>query len=222
MTKNYIKIKIIMMKYCYVLLLILLLSNCTVPTATQQPSNKYKSYAKSQFFSEKVNTNDKGNPDGQYQMISEKKITLIQGQYADGVMTGVWMFKDRQGNSYLEVDFSNQKILNSRIKYGEDSTIKNAKAITSSFYSDELGEYILKVFKGFKYPEIAYSNNVEGECIAAIEIDQKGKMLDKQIVRDIGAQCGKTFLKMLDCCDYTWPNLEGKSYFILIPMTFEK
>jgi protein TonB len=54
------------------------------------------------------------------------------------------------------------------------------------------------VYKNIKYPAIARENGVEGQVVVRFVVDEKGKVGKAEILRDIGAGCGKEALRVVE------------------------
>ena len=52
--------------------------------------------------------------------------------------------------------------------------------------------------KNLRYPKIARENGVMGMVVVQFVIDETGHIQDSKIVRDIGADCGKAVLEIMD------------------------
>ena len=53
------------------------------------------------------------------------------------------------------------------------------------------------VFSNIRYPELARVNGIEGTVVIAFVVDRTGQIQNPQIVRDIGAECGKEALRVV-------------------------
>jgi len=93
--------------------------SCNIPNKTIDSRERYSGNVNKVFYKENAKKNTKGNFNGSYSMISEKGIELIKGEYEDGSKIGNWIFNDRLGNRYLEIDYRNKRTLKSRIEYNE-------------------------------------------------------------------------------------------------------
>ena len=60
--------------------------------------------------------------------------------------------------------------------------------------NDKLLTYI---YKHLRYPQIALENNIQGLVTIQFVVDQKGKIQDAQVVRDIGGGCGAAVLNLV-------------------------
>ena len=58
-------------------------------------------------------------------------------------------------------------------------------------------EFATALYNEINCPEIAHENGVEGVLAIRITINEKGEMIDAEIVRDIGAGCGKEALRVV-------------------------
>ncbi|TVR88675.1 MAG: M56 family peptidase [Saprospirales bacterium] len=54
------------------------------------------------------------------------------------------------------------------------------------------------VYDNIKYPEIARSNGIEGTVVISFVVDRTGQIQNPKIVRDIGGECGKEALRVIE------------------------
>ena len=54
------------------------------------------------------------------------------------------------------------------------------------------------IYKNLKYPAIARENGVEGMCVIQFVVGKDGSVQEANIVRDIGAGCGESALKVVN------------------------
>ena len=47
------------------------------------------------------------------------------------------------------------------------------------------------IYKNIKYPQVAKDNNIEGTVVLKFVVDEKGRVGNINIIKDIGANCGK-------------------------------
>lgn len=53
------------------------------------------------------------------------------------------------------------------------------------------------IYKNLKYPAIARENAIEGTVVIRFVVEKNGEIVEAQVVRDIGAQCGAEALKVI-------------------------
>jgi len=73
----------------------------------------------------------------------------------------------------------------------DESMDKNEKRICSD---RSLLSYI---YKHVRYPAIARENGVHGTVVLEFIIDEKGKIMDAKIIRNVGAGCGEEALRVI-------------------------
>lgn len=54
------------------------------------------------------------------------------------------------------------------------------------------------VYQQIRYPAIARENGVQGTVVVSFVIDEKGRLTDVEMLRDIGAGCGEEVLRIID------------------------
>jgi len=54
------------------------------------------------------------------------------------------------------------------------------------------------IYKNIKYPPIAKDNNIEGTVVLKFVVDEKGKVGNIQILKDIGANCGTEAVRVIN------------------------
>lgn len=54
------------------------------------------------------------------------------------------------------------------------------------------------IYENIKYPAIARDNNIEGTVVISFVVDDKGRINDAQIVREIGGGCGAEALRVVN------------------------
>jgi len=74
----------------------------------------------------------------------------------------------------------------------EDLASKDEKMACSN---KKLLEFI---YKNIDYPEVARENGVEGTVVIRFVVDEKGKVNNAEILRDIGAGCGDEALRVVE------------------------
>jgi protein TonB len=63
------------------------------------------------------------------------------------------------------------------------------------------------IYKNIKYPQVAKDNNVEGTVVLKFVVDEKGKVGNIHILKDIGANCGheaERVVKLMNEQNKTW------------------
>ncbi len=60
--------------------------------------------------------------------------------------------------------------------------------------------------ENIKYPPLALENNIQGSVIVQFVVDKDGKVQKSKVLRDIGANCGKEALRLVNSMNenYTW------------------
>lgn len=54
------------------------------------------------------------------------------------------------------------------------------------------------IYENIKYPAIARDNNIEGTVVISFVVDDKGRINDAQVVREIGGGCGAEALRVVN------------------------
>lgn len=67
-------------------------------------------------------------------------------------------------------------------------------------------DMLMFLYKNLKYPREARENGVEGMVVAQFVVDTTGQLLDMNIVREIGGDCGTAVLEVLEAMNTTFNN----------------
>ena len=80
------------------------------------------------------------------------------------------------------------------------------------------------IYKNLKYPAIARENGVEGMCVLQFVVDKAGNVTDAKIVRNIGAGCGESAMKVVNTMPQWIPGKQrGRAVKVLytLPVRFK-
>lgn len=82
---------------------------------------------------------------------------------------------------------------------------------------------IKEVYKNIRYPQGAIASRVEGRVFVKFIVDEQGNVKSPQIIKDIGAGCGKAAIDAIKKAKFSPGTLQGqpvKVYYTL-PVTFK-
>jgi len=80
------------------------------------------------------------------------------------------------------------------------------------------------IYSYVKYPSIARENSIEGTVVVSFVVDKKGEIQNLEIVRDIGAGCGKEVIKAMNKLGKFYPgkhNGRPVSVIYKLPVKFK-
>jgi len=93
-------------------------------------------------------------------------------------------------------------------EFGDCNLAKN-KAERKAISDKNLLTYI---YKNIKYPTIARENGVEGPVVVRFIIDENGRVIEPEILRDPGAGCGQEVLRIISKMPNWKPGKQGENF----------
>lgn len=78
-------------------------------------------------------------------------------------------------------------------------------------------ELIRYIANHIKYPEEAQKTGIEGTVLVQFVIDEKGQIMDKEVLRDIGGGCGEAALAMLAGMP-VWEPAKNKGEYVKVKL----
>jgi TonB family protein len=145
------------------------------------------------------------------------------GKYANGIMTGVWIYFDQYGDSIL-VNYDFELINNTDPGFTPSTFIHPTMPLFNG--SENALEVFLEYINQNKiYPALPYLHNIEGRIIIKFSINPKGKVTDIEAVGSNDKDLEREALRIIASSPDWTPGHYGDKFttiMLTVPVYFEK
>jgi protein TonB len=158
-----------------------------------------------------------------------------EGQYENGLKTGVWEYFDSQGQVEQRYDFSKNELVYDKNEASSFAgATKSALIINGHLRENNTGQlpvllggmskYAYYLANNLEYPPQARANQIEGTVIVSVTITADGKIVDEQVEGEAGYGLGEEALRVAKLLPDDWIPLtidgEPVATRLFIPIRF--
>ena len=156
---------------------------------------------------------------GSYKRVFRGDVEVI-GQYENNERVGIWEFYDWDGKLVQKYDYTNSELLyNKGLISGEENTGNVPVLIGGTC------EYYAILVRNLRYPADANRNGIQGKVYISFDINEKGEMVNEQVIKGIGGGCDEEALRVFKLIPDTWipAKVDGNPVktSMVLPVTFK-
>ena len=210
------------MKVRITLLALVLLNTIVYAQKTKKVTDKndYPSFKETYY----VLKSDKQIKHGSY----EKEIrgrTVKQGQFENGVKTGIWEYYDQNGNVAHKIDLESDSILYGN-SAGENAEYDKGKYSRPLIVLGGMGSLYQQIGNALRYPSDARRKGTQGKVLIQMIVNDQGEAEDAKVIEGVGDGLDEEAVRVMKLIDIEFLpalDLNGnpvKSDLVL-PITFK-
>jgi TonB family protein len=158
-----------------------------------------------EFWDEKGNRMiDRGNGTGKLIFESYKNEPLFEeGQVKDGLKTGVWTGKLKDGTILFEENFEQGEIING-ISYMDGQKIAYSKSYINAEFNGGLPGMYQFLSKNMKYPKDAAKEGVSGKVFVSFTVCEDGTLCDYEVIKPLYESMDEEALRVVKEMSGKW------------------
>ena len=210
------------MKVKITLIALILLNTVVYAQKTKKVTNKndYPSFKETYY----VLKSDKQTKHGSYQKEIRGRV-VKQGQYKNGVKTGIWEYYDQNENVVHKVSIENDSILYDK-SANENTEFDREKYSRPLIVLGGMGSLYQQIGNALRYPSDARRKGTQGKVLVQIAINNLGKVEDVKVYESIGDGLDEEAVRVMKLIDIEFlPALDLKGIPVksdlVLPITFK-
>jgi TonB family protein len=148
---------------------------------------------KEQFFLEG------GNKTGFWKEFYDNNSLMSEGEYLNDSLHGIWKWYHPNGQPSSIEEYNNGALV--QFQFYNDTGVKQNYSelpyIVPEFPGG-LNKLLEFIGKNINYPPIAQEQGIQGRVVLRLEISPSGKIVNVEILKDIGGGCGEETVRMVN------------------------
>ncbi len=170
------------MKTKITLIVIVLFSTVAYAQKTKKVTNKsdYPSFKETYY----VLKSDKSTRHGSYEKEIRGK-TIEQGQFENGIKTGIWEYFDQDGIVVHKVSVEDGSILYDKFA-NENTDFDKERYSRPLIVLGGMGSLYQQIGNALRYPSDARRKGTQGKVLVQMIVDDQGEIKDVEVVKGVG------------------------------------